>query len=317
MSVEFADAFASKAWTAQDPATDDWIVGSGNTTLTKLSLGHGHANAAWDNTAFTSDLDGRTTAGIVDAAGLSREWAVEVDIDTGAARIDRSGTRLFVHAGRDGKDRGVMMIDTATGSLTNVVPPGSVKVGYVRNYLVWSPTGNTLMSSLCDLEGCFVDIIDTASAISHRLPESFPALLVTDRYVFGRVEGGLPWRAWDLIDGKEVDVPLDGLLNPHVAVALDDQHVLIDDYAATSYRILRVSLATGEVTTAYEDGAADVNGLRLMRMAPIDGRWAMLGAVESISDQLALDGTYPAIFGLDTSIGTVATEGVSITPVGD
>ena len=309
----FVAAFADRQWTAQDPKTGDWIVGAGSKTIAVLALGRGHPRASWSRTAYTSNLSGQVTAGYIDSTGAVEEWAVAGDIDTTTARMDPTGTRIFVHGGREGQDHGVVAIDTADGTVTQIVPGGPIAEDYSRNYLVWSPSGKTLMSTLCNLKGCFVDVIDTKTSTFQRLPEPSPAIVVTDRYLLGRLEPGTPWLVRDLrADATDV-LPLDRLLNAQALVALDDDHVVIDRISPNDYEILKVDLASGEVVVLYTESTSPTKNLRLMRMPPVDGRWALISEDSSIGDRLSRDGTFPTIFGLDTTTGKIDSGQITIT----
>lgn len=316
----FTTAFDLYAWTGVDPESGESIIGRGQKVSQRIALGRGSAWADGSNVAFTRDEGARVIAGAVVGDRITEfevpfdmNTAKAPDINTANARVTPDGTTLFAHAGTQGVDRGIIRIDLSDGKVSSVV--GESRLGdFGRNFLKLSPTGRTLMSTLCDLTRCFVDVVDTRSGAVRRLPEPFPASLITDRYVFGRLEPGQPWRAWDLAANKSLDVALDPDLVARSLVAVTDSLVVLDSGAARTYQVLALDLDTGAVDTLYERLGEDGDGgAQLMRMGAVAGRWVFLSDAASISDKLAADGTLPTLQPLGAELGEASVDAVVLS----
>jgi hypothetical protein len=316
----FTTAFDLYAWTGVDPESGESIIGRGQKGSQRIALGRGYAWADGPNVAFTRDEGARVLAGAVVGDKISEfevpfdiNTAKAPDINTAQARVTPDGTTLFAHAGTQGVDRGIIRIDLSDGKVSSVVGESRLE-DFGRNFLTLSPTGRTLMSTLCDLTGCFVDVVDTKSGAVRRLPEPFPALLITDRYVFGRLEPGRPWRAWDLAANKSLDVALDPDLVARSLVAVTDSLVVLDSGAARTYQVLALDLDTGAVDTLYERPGEDGDGgAQLMRMGAVAGRWVFLSDAATISDKLAADGTLPTLQPLGAELGEASVDAVVLS----
>ena len=302
------DAFGRTSWTAIDPGSGDWIVGRGASANWLLELGEGNARADWGAVAFVRTNAGAASVGLATAESPSAaEFPIPFKTRTTDATVDRNTAYLFVHGGAQGRDEGVVAIEIATGRVIPLIDPGPIAPDDERNYLLWSPSGNTLFSTVCDLERCLVDVIDAASLSARRLAQPFPTVAATDAYLLGQDEGR--WTVLDLAAGTTRPAAIDPTWDPRSIVAADDTHVLFDYQVGGQYVVGMVDLVTGTTTRVFT--TADL-GLRLNRLPVVDGRWAFLGPDGSISDSLARDGEYPSVAVLDIDSGTVDPERIRI-----
>jgi hypothetical protein len=304
----FAEAFASVSWATIDPRTSDWLIGHGQGQSSTLKLGRGWALEDWSSVAFTSNASGGVAAGYVDRSGEVRQWAVPFDIiRTALARINRTGTTLYVHDSERDVDGGVITIDTSDGTVTELIPRRDVAENFSRNRFTWSPSGDRLMSTLCDLERCFVDIIDDQTKTVRRLPEAFPALALTDRFVVGRWDIGSPWVAWDLASDAMREMPLDPSWNTGYMLTLDGDRMLVGHLGDGGYTVFLVSIPSGDSTVVYREAGPDAAGLRLTNVRPAAGRWAILTTSESFYPDVSAAGdlVFPEVVGLDLTSGAL------------
>lgn len=136
--VAFADELTDWAWVTQ--AGDEWLAGLGSRVRLRLSLDDGHALADWGQVGLIRRAGDGLRAGVVDwTAATVRDSSVPFVSATTSARAARDGDRLVIHGGADGLDEGVAVLDPATGRLEQLVAPGPLADGFVRNLIFWSP----------------------------------------------------------------------------------------------------------------------------------------------------------------------------------
>ncbi len=235
--------------------------------------------------------------------------------NTITARVDPTGRWLFVTAGSQGADAGVMALDPRSAETRVLVPPAKVPGDHERYLLLWSPTGKTLVSTLCNFQSCFVDIIDAGSMTSTRLGQQFAPLAVTDRYLIGRQRADREWAAFDLATGKISDLAVDESAQVGTVIPIDDSHVALDLYANGTYSIVVADLATGDQRTIHQrvlDGD-DEGGIVLMKVAPADSTHLMVSASGTFSDLLADHRSAPMVQLLDVATGDLAGSPLSVS----
>ncbi|MES2208701.1 MAG: hypothetical protein V4515_00715 [Chloroflexota bacterium] len=301
-------AMDALAWTVKDPATGGWLVGIGSAPASSLAIGDGWAKADWGHVAVLRRSGGDTLVG---AAGPADGWtvhayAVPFSERTGKARVDREGRYVFIHGGGDGQDEGIAALDVRTGEFHQIVAPGPLAAGYERNYLLWSPSGQTLASTICDMEGCIVDIVDAGSLTARRITEPFPAVAISDQLAIGRTRTGAPWQVLDLASGAVHASSLDPKIEPSVILMTGETTVVLDTEDADGYRILVVDLATDAITVLYDEPATPKPALRLFAMASGDAGSILLASDRSIADALSSGSGLPQIHRLDARTGDVS-----------
>jgi hypothetical protein len=196
-------------------------------------------------------------------------------------------------------------LDPRSAETRVLVPPAKVEVDYERYLLLWSPTGRMLVSTLCNFESCFVDIIDAGSMTSTRLDQRFAPLAVTDRYLIGRQRADREWAVLDLETGKISDLAVDDSAQVGTVVPIDDSHLALDLYANETYSIVVADLATGDQRTIHQrvlDGD-DEGGIVLMKVAPADPTHLVVSASGTFSDLLAEHRSAPKVQLLDVATG--------------
>lgn len=308
----FADALTDWAWVTQ--AGDEWLAGLGTRARLRLRLEDGHALADWGQVGLIRRAGDGLRAGVVDwMTATVRDYPVPFASRTTSARPARAGDRLVVHGGADGLDEGVAVLDPATGRLEQLVAPVPLADGFVRNLIFWSPSGRTLVSTICDFERCLVDVVDVESRRVRRLEEPFPALAATDRYLVGRTWQGSPWEVLDLERGERRILELDPQIQASVISTVDGEQLVVDSAEAGRYRILQVDLAAGTVRTVYDAPARGDADVRLLVGGPRDGRWLVLAPGGSFEWSLQATGRLPELWGLALATGQLAGDRVQLT----
>lgn len=316
---------ARMTWVARDPDTGAWILGVGADAGWRVALGDdGHARPDFGWFATISTNQNPPSVGIGDP---SNDKLVDTpspfDDPPSDARVDRSGRWLFLHAGADGLDQGVVALDPRTGDERVLVAPSKVDTTYARNSLLWSPTGDTLVSTLCDLEQCLVDVIDVASMTSKRLDKPFPAVAATDQYLVGHGPEGDAWRAFDLDTGTIITLPVDPVAQVWTVLAVDDTTAVLDTFVGRTYSIVAIDLATGESRTVHSETVAD-EGAPAMQLVkpsarsmtqPAEGSlFVPVASSNSFSVAMAEAGTWPVVQLLDLASGELASAKLVIEP---
>ncbi|MFZ5853503.1 MAG: PQQ-binding-like beta-propeller repeat protein [Chloroflexota bacterium] len=134
------------------------------------------------------------------------------------ARSENIGAAVFAAdrllvAGHDpvrtGVDPGVAAISLADGTVSQVIEPGSLPDGWTGSAaraLVGSPSGRTVVSSLCAGGRCALDVIDPASGTVRRLidePAGFPVAL-SDEVVIVVADDQSGLEAYELATGQRL-----------------------------------------------------------------------------------------------------------------
>lgn len=296
----------SKAWVAEDAESGEWMIGIGRWSGWSVDLGRGHAVANWRFAATLRDDGQASWAGIADPSTRDlREFQLPFRGETVAVRADPSGGRLFVHGGEDGRDFGALAIDTQSGAVQTMIEGGDLGPSEQRNFLLWSATGNTLVSTICDLEQCQADLIDPATLETRRLPGTLAVVAVTDGYLLGHAAAGADWVVFDLARDAASVLPIDPQAQVSALIPIDNRRVVLDELKKGSYVISLADLedrSLREITTLAADPDSE---LRLLRWPLGDPRWAALSPGGSISDGLAENGTLPTIRVLEVDSGDI------------
>jgi hypothetical protein len=130
--------------------------------------------------------------------------------------VGRSKSGTAIVAG--GVDFGVVRLDLSSGELAVLVspgPPSDLPGPFERAPFHWSPTGQTLVSAMCNQVTCVSDVIDVTTWTSTRIV-NFVTQASTDEYLLGYSSREDPgWRVFDLANGNSDSVA------PEVAAAYD------------------------------------------------------------------------------------------------
>lgn len=108
--------------------------------------------------------------------------------------------------GTDGRDPGLVAISLADGSVRTLIEPSSVPdfAGDLARTVAVSPSGRTLVSGVCGLERCALDVVDLAAGGTRRIVgsvEGFPGAVTDAIVVVGDAESS--WIAGvDLATGE-------------------------------------------------------------------------------------------------------------------
>ncbi len=201
--------------------------------------------------------------------------------------------------------------------------PSKVDSTYSRNCLLWSQTGDTLVSTLCNLEQCLVDVIDVGSMTSKRLDKPFPAVAATDQYLVGHGPEGDAWRALDLDTGKITTLPVDPVVQVWTVLTVDDTMAVLDTYLGGQYAIVAIDLATGEARTLRSESVPEEESpaVQLMKPSaramtqPAEGSlFVPVASSNSFSVAMAEAGTWPVVELLDLESGELASAKLTIAP---
>ena len=167
-------------------------VGHGSDGATVQFLGSAPVPFQISEEAYTF-TDYAPTGSFVTVVGWKggTDWAIlDVDLATGALRlittietdgsfeIDRNPAGDYLLAGNIGVD----LVDVATGErrqLIEPVMPPELEGGTGRRF-AWSPTGRTAATTICSIDTCVVDIIDTKDWSVRRLPGTNDLHALTD-----------------------------------------------------------------------------------------------------------------------------------------
>lgn len=308
---------AAMTWVATDPDSGAWILGVGADAGWQPDLGdRGRVTTNWGRFATVS-TKGQSDPGIgthprVGIADPDTRSIVEMVAPFGGntitPRVDPTGRWLFVTAGSQGADAGIVALDPRSAETRVIVPPAKVQGDYERYLLLWSPTGKTLVSTLCNFQSCFVDLIDAGSMTSSRLDQQFAPLAVTDRYLIGRQSADRAWAALDLATGKISELAVEPSAQVGTLVPIDDSHVALDLYANGTYSIVVVDLVTGDQRTIHQvelDGDDDP-AIVLMKVPPVDPAHLVVSASSTFADLLGDHRSAPTVQLLDVGTGDLA-----------
>jgi hypothetical protein len=210
-------------------------------------------------------------------------------VTVGAIVVDAVGQNLYWHGGRYGVDGGLSIVDLAARGDSLALTAGSESTERNRNLLFWSASGETLVSTLCDMESCSVDSVSTETRMVHRLDLDFAAGSGSDRYLLGyRVGHGStdhqadrPWEVYDL--SREV---ISAIAETWVKRTADgffvaDDTVLVSGLSTdgSTYSIVRVDLESGVETLLFSQ-PEDESVLHLRRY-DLGSDFPILGGKES------------------------------------
>ena len=300
-------AFEETVWVAVDPKTGDWRAGFGSQAQPPLNVGKGHANPGRGGVAFVRRRgDAPPTVGLVGPRFPQVEHPAPLDARRLDVAGDVPGGRLFVHASEPGRDAGVVALHMASGEVTTLVEPGPLPEDDARNSIFLSPSGDTLVSTVCNAERCLVDVVDTESLAARRLDEPFNTATGTDAYLLG---SGHEWSSFDLAAGTSQPLDFDPAVLSRAVSWVDDARILVEDGTAKSLQVVELDLASGASRLVFESSK---RALRLMSLPAVDERWVFLSPDFAFSDSLARDGTYPIVRALDLETGTVENGAIQI-----
>lgn len=311
---------ADLTWVALDPETSAWILGIGPDASWRPELGdRGHATANFGRFAVVIAGGDTPTVGIGHPATRTlTQIASPFDGPPFDAVVDPSGEWLFLHAGANGVDEGVVALNPRTAEQRVLAPRSKLKNSNdVRNHLLWSPTGDTLVSTLCDLRRFLVDVIDVRAMTATRLHSPFAAVAATDRYLVGSGPEGSLWQVLDLTAGEITPLGLDRAAFVTGLVPIDDTHVALNVKLGGTSSIVVADLASGEQRVLHTEtltGDEAEPELALMRHEVIDGRYLLVSASRSFSDLLSEHPEPPAIHLLDIESGTLVGTQLTIAP---
>ena len=229
-------AIASRAYVTW--VDDVWAVGryGSSAQTTPFHRFETNAFAAWGRAVIGRAEDKVLEFAIIDPA-TGTSLAVAAPAPPGGqhryiATTDQSGETLYFHDSVDGFDAGLQSVDVASGAVNQLTEPSAISLGTARSWMHWSPSGNTLASTLCVQESCLVDLLDVPTGGVRRLAVPFVPWAITDRYMFGRedtsIAGSEGWAILDIAAGTVRPLP-DGLVvQPNAIMALQDDRFLVD-----------------------------------------------------------------------------------------
>ncbi|MBA3780015.1 MAG: hypothetical protein H0X16_12100, partial [Chloroflexi bacterium] len=212
---------------------------------------------------------------------------------------------LFYHLAEAGVDGGVFSANVDTGRSERLTPKAGTP-DRERNLLLWSPSGRTLISTLCNVTTCSVDVIDPKSGTARRMSKDFAADGATDTHLVGFADAAAaarPWKTYNLATGSIQTVAERWIARTSESVVLDDHRFLVagEDAAGMRYNIVLVDTDGGTEQLVLGQAAGE-EALRL-RGYLRSPRWALLGA-EPVGEIL-FRGTGGSYSILDVESGTL------------
>ena len=229
----------------QDPvANNEWLAGSLNGSWTRLGVFADNSVVRSDwGTLITTRLDG---GGFVverlDPASAAREEiyrSADGGGSTTQAALSRDGASLVVF----GLSVGVRLVDLGTGAVIAIVKPDAPLADQriERSDVTWSPSGETVVSPVCDAKTCDVDVVHLGAG-SVNVYAGFVPLAASDAFLVGyRSEEDRSWAALELATGTIT--PLTSKVSsPYDAIAVSDTEFLIYGSESVSGGVLHFAI---------------------------------------------------------------------------
>jgi hypothetical protein len=302
-------------WIAGDFAGDGWPVDNiDHDAVVQISPG---GLLAWQVD------EGGVTFTLLDADNGTVVDAFHVEIDSTAlvsATVDRAAANLFFQSSSPNAgsliDDGVSRLDLATGEIS-VAVEGAVQTDLTRAWFKWSPSGNTLVSGLCDEETCpSYDVLDTTTANHRRVDGTYSVHAVNDQYFLARDGRDPSEQGFVVVDwtsGTIERVADELIAYPAGGAALPDGRFLADgfDAARTTYVIAVIDPATGASALLYEAAWEPGVTPELRPDSPVNARWAVLipGPLSRVLEEAA-SVSLPI---LDLQTGDLASETAQVS----
>lgn len=271
---DLSDAVRSRAWAS--PVRGVWTVGryGGRAEQLPWDVDEAAVFASWGRAVAVRTDTAEPTVSIIDLeTGDIRDVATLAEpVGSFWASTSPNGETVYVHDSVPGLDRGLQSVDVATGSISALTAVSSVEGRTERSWMLWSPSGNTLVSMLCDLEVCVLDVADAATGATRRLDVEFAAWAITDSYAFGqtRKEGG-QWATLDLASGDVRELPPGLVIQVSGLLPIAGDRFLVDtglevvsiDASGNDHRVL-LSEAVPSLTALVENQFNPVPGAMLL-----------------------------------------------------
>jgi hypothetical protein len=185
-----------------------------------------------------------------------------------------------------GTSVGVRLVDLATGVSNEVVKPDELPLGdpIERSDITWSPSGETVVSPVCDANTCEVAVIDVADGSATVFPGFVPRA-ASDSYLVGyRAEDDRGWAALDLTSGAVVSMTSRAAA-PYDAIAVSETEFLIYGAETASSGVLHYALHDLESRPERLLATDSTGESRLYDLLRSSG-WALVGGPDGIDGAL-------------------------------
>ena len=292
----------------------EWVLVSGGATWTSTKLAGPSSTIRTTGrvVAATTRLEGRWTAGLVDAlTGDYRpiyelkepgDWWIQASADPAAETLVVVGSGT---AGSSPLDLGVLVVRIADGRTTTLTPDAKTR-GF-RSELEWSASGRTVASSDCDMDVCRVDIVHPEEGTLVSIEDLSPLAIGDDAVLGVQKSKDFLWRSVDVETGTRTVVP-----GSRIAGAFDGYEstpgvfVISGRTADGGFAIEVFDAKAGATRLVYERATDDVY---LYPLSSNPG-WATIGGrgglVDIIVGREGLDL-------LDLDSGNVVTDALKVT----